>query len=167
MTKVLTMYDINLVPYYKLQFELVKLLYFTFTEDQALKNELQYNPEPPRNKNDIEWEKMVRLNPTVSKRQGIFFGNLDKMVDALIKEQREKPEIMTFGEFQDHFYTNRKSDKMFTRKFHDILYMFINFHPQTMPILWRILLTQAHIYLALKNASTLDKTMSSFSVYVL
>ena len=55
--------------------------------------------------------------------------------------------IVTYGEFYNTYFTSKDNP---TRQYYDvkknISYLFINFHPENHPVLWRILIAQAHIY---------------------
>ena len=53
---------------------------------------------------------------------------------------------MSFGEFESKFLKAKVPEPL--EQFYALL---SNFHPKTRPVLWRILVTQAHIYKALEE----------------
>src|SRR5205085_7401794 len=55
-------------------------------------------------------------------------------------------QCMSFGEFEDEW---RKSGSLINNTFEIVFDLFRDFHPKTRPILWRILIIQAHLYYAL------------------
>jgi hypothetical protein len=99
---------------------------------------LAYDP----NKND--WGTLRKTNQSVYWRQGIPTGRLDKVVSVLINDTTGQ--CMSFGEFEDQW---RKRGSQINETFEIVFDLFCDFHPMTRPILWRILIIQAHMYFAL------------------
>jgi hypothetical protein len=58
---------------------------------------------------------------------------------------------MDFGEFQE-LRSAKGRDSGIRPAFDRIGYLFDGFHPKTRPVLWRVLVAQAHIYEALLKA---------------
>jgi hypothetical protein len=60
---------------------------------------------------------------------------------------------MSFGEFESTYKTAQEHNT-----FDAFIELFKNFHPKTRPILWRVLVTQAHIYKALLRGREMKLT---------
>lgn len=144
MQEQLTLFDLDLVPFYKLEYELAKGLYFSFAYDFNFANSeprLQYNPPDDASKED--YKPKIKSNPEIFRRQGLYRGLIDNLADALIKkESNEKPHIICYGEFNSKYLDMNETFQAISDLFH-------NFHPRSCPILWRILIAQAHFYKAI------------------
>ena len=65
------------------------------------------------------------------------------MVDALIVRENDNVlRMRSFGEFESIYVKNNKVSESFK----EISSIIVNFHPDTSPILWRVLLAQAILY---------------------
>jgi hypothetical protein len=143
MQEKLTMFDLDLIPYYRSVYFLSKTLYFTFSDEYEFKelyNDLQLQTRETENMDKMG----IQNNLHYDKRnnEGIFTGLLDNAVNALIKRSNDnRYNIKTFGEFEKDFL-----DETENKSFDRIKYLFLNFHPKQKPLLWTILLTQLHIY---------------------
>lgn len=140
--RLLTLVDLTVDPPINHQYSLAKWLYMSFSEDFALAKvepHLEYDP------NHKEWRKKREKCPETYWRQGVFTGTLDNTVEALIvHDPNGIVRCMSFGEFENTYQTAKKHNK-----FDAFIELFKNFHPKTRPVLWRVLVTQAHIYRAL------------------
>jgi len=97
--------------------------------------------------NDIEWQVKRKDNPTSFWRQGLPMGLLDKTVDILIeKSENGKERVISYGEFEKKL-ANVGNDK--TSDIHLSRDIFFKFHPETRPILWRVLIAQSFLLKAL------------------
>jgi cbb3-type cytochrome oxidase subunit 3 len=142
MQRRLTLFDLDLESSFRDQYFLAKALYHTFSKDFDLAAEepkLEYNPH-----NSTVAQK--HRHPEKYKMQGIVLGIVDSMTEAMIQEedpiQNQKVyRIISFGEFQKRYFSSAVSDP-----FKHASNLFLDFNPETKPILWRILLTQASIY---------------------
>jgi hypothetical protein len=148
--RLLTLVDLTVDPHINNQYSLAKWLYLSFTEDFALARrtpELEYDP------NDEEWREKRERNPKKYYRQGVFAGVLDNAVETLIvSDSNGIMRCMSFGEFERIY----KGDT----KFDAFIELFQNFHPKMRPVLWRILIDQAHIYKALLRTREMKLTSS-------
>ncbi|MEI7553923.1 hypothetical protein [Candidatus Chlorohelix sp.] len=84
--------------------------------------------------------------------EGIHRTKIDEVVEAFIvydpnlgKERRK-----SYSEFVTDFSSGETS---ISQKFESLRIMFKDFHPETKPILWRVLILQAHLYQAFRTAS--------------
>jgi hypothetical protein len=78
-------------------------------------------------------------------RQHVLSGYLEKIVDCLIRvDESGRLACIRFSEFYDSF-----SDQGFVETLADITVPLTNFHPRQKPLLWRLLLTQAHLHMAI------------------
>jgi hypothetical protein len=145
MQRRLTLFDLNLNPMFSTQYLLAKILYRTFSKDFVLSRmnpRLNYDPYSQKH--------VDRKNhPEKYQLQGVYLGKVDNMADALIKEEADKTlRIMSFGEFQREYFKTDVVHEIFK----DISNLFFNFHPNSSPVLWRILITQARIYRAILDS---------------
>jgi hypothetical protein len=151
----LTLVDLNVDPHINNQYLLAKWLYSAFRLDFTLAS---MEPSLPYDPNNEEWSEKVKTHPEKYWRQGIIAGRLDNAVEALIvREPNGILRCMSFGEFEN-IYTDANT----SGKFNPFRVIFMNFHPQTKPVLWRVLITQAHIYQALlRTRDTSDESLAS------
>jgi hypothetical protein len=146
---------------------LCKSLYYTFSDDFNLSLGLRYSPEPSLKYDDKEWSNMLKTEPQVYRKQGIYTGLIDNLAEALIKYESRPDEtavrIKSFSEFQQEYIRyDQNNKKNILQPFTEVSELFKNFHPKTMPILWRILLVQVHIDEAMKKTRELPKTERVF-----
>ncbi|HEX5701729.1 MAG TPA: hypothetical protein VFX97_00760 [Pyrinomonadaceae bacterium] len=140
MQRKLTAVDLSLVPQINALYTIARYLSWSFTDDFVVRNlaNLPYEPNQPG------WNKFRETNPSVYWRQGIPTGRLDKVVSLLINDTTGQ--CMSFGEFEDQW---RRIGSPINETFEIVFDLFCDFHPKTRPILWRILIIQAHLYYAL------------------
>lgn len=141
----LTFVDFSVDESVTTTYTLAKILSHTFSSDFELARkapEIPYEPfladgSPKSDRHGI------------GRRQGISLGSLDNVLYDCFLSGREPYVLCTFGEFE------RNVDQLLQNKQdHDIslvFKLFDNFHPSTCSVLWRILLTQAHIHSLLFN----------------
>ncbi|KON33012.1 MAG: hypothetical protein AC479_05970 [miscellaneous Crenarchaeota group-6 archaeon AD8-1] len=149
MQKRLTLVDLSVDPNVKTRYELIKYVYLSFTNDYTMAGvepKIEYDPNS-RNSEKIE------QNPTKYWPQGIYAGRLDNAIESLIIEGSDKSDnlsrCMSYGEFENELM--KKGSKV-QEAFYTVGELFLNFHPKTRPVLWRILIVQIHLYLALARA---------------
>jgi hypothetical protein len=153
----LTLVDLDLDEPIKVQYTIAKVLYQSFSEDHKLAEPdytSQYNP----------------LHAS-RERQGVYLGVIEATIDALLKPNSDGTRyILSFGEFQKDFFDLehnilRNHQQNAIEKFHNL---FSNFHPHKRPVLWRILILQAHLYNALLNINRTEnssrKSLDNFKV---
>lgn len=137
----LTLVDLTVDPVVRKQYVLAKILLWSFTEDfdlaQVTDPPLPYDPRG-------DAFKIRHQDPAKYWKQGIATGRLDNLLAALTTTDiKGSPRCMTYGEFQDLFRErSRSDDEAFIR----ITDLFLDFHPKTRPVLWRILVAQAYVY---------------------
>jgi hypothetical protein len=143
----LTLVDLPLDRRISHQYILAKLLYISFTEDFVLAQRTGDAYEPFAS----GWEGKRLKEPEKYWRQGLTLGRLDVAIERMVKRMPDGIErCMSFGEFESAFYTDL-GDK--ARTFGALVDMFLNFHPEQRPILWRILVVQAHLHAKLMAIS--------------
>jgi hypothetical protein len=104
---------------------------------------------------------MLETQPQVYRKQGLFTGIVDNLAESLVKygsQGQAYERIKSFSEFQQEFITYDNNRKKVAHPFSQVAELFLNFHPKTMPILWRILLVQVMIYEAMKKTREQPKT---------
>lgn len=151
----LTLIDLSVDPRVKTRYDLIKHIYFSFTADfefAAIVPKIEYHP------NISEWKLKRVVEPEKYWRQGLPIGRLDNAVESLIVENPGNVlHCMSFGQFEHSFYQENSSIR---EAFSIVADIFVNFHPRTRPVLWRILVAQSHLYLALARVgSTADSRL--------
>ncbi len=68
----------------------------------------------------------------------------------VINEPNVGSRVMSFGEFDNIYQTRKLVGYEFFQK---AVQRFLNFNPRCKPVLWRILLAQAHLYQGLLNSN--------------
>ncbi len=151
MQRRLTLIDLTIDPQINNQYSLANLLYHSYAHDFTLARMEPRIEYAPNNEEAIEQSKG---HPEKYWRQGIVLGKLDNAVEALIiREPQGISRCMSFGEFEE-IYHNANT----TAKFDSFREIFMNFHPKMRPVLWRILITQAHLYQALLRTREIKMT---------
>lgn len=156
MRRKLTLVDLNVDPLLARQYQVAKQLYMMLSEDfefAALKPVLPYEPFV------ANWTQERRRDPQRHWRQGVATRRVDNSVDALIIADAAGHErLMSFGQF-DGLFADDASD--LHREVAVVADIFQGFHPATRPILWRILVTKAHVYeslVAIRNPAAANGT---------
>jgi hypothetical protein len=144
----LTFVDLAVEPRLRDQYFLAKTLDRSFTGDHDLKEKTEsYEPD------DHHAEELRETEPARYWRQGLYIGAVDIAAAALIvRTDGSPPRIMRYGEFEQAL-RGRKTDA-----FEPVFEVFLGFHPETRPLLWRILLAQAAIYKSFVALRTLPRT---------
>jgi hypothetical protein len=154
----LTGIDLQLDPLIDTQYQLGKILYYTFSSAEDLAKstpQIAYDPDQIEdNVKNLSNEQKIenrKKNPEKYWLQGLKVGTLDKLVELLIVNnninERNIQRIISFGEFEEKFFVlNKGSD---ANKFEIFFTLFTFFHPKSRPVLWRILLSQAFLYSAI------------------
>jgi hypothetical protein len=131
MARRLTIFDLNLNPYFKIQYNLAKILYLVFSKDITIANMLSENDYYP----SVESKK--------SRKQGIVIGIMDNMLENLIEYDCHDKiyRMISFGEFE-----KRLSNIEYADYFKEIFKLFKNLNPKKDSILWTIILIQVLIH---------------------
>ena len=136
----LTFVDLAVDPGISANYTLAKVLYLTFTCDfelAALSPVIKYEPHAGAARTG------KKGNPQQFWRQGIPLGCLDNVLDDCMLTGGGHTSLRTFGDFE------RVVDEIQKDGRHDIglfFEVFEDFYPSTRPVLWRALVTQAHIH---------------------
>jgi hypothetical protein len=136
----LTFVDMSLDLGISAQYTLSKILYLSFTCDFEL---AKFQPTISYDPNIGDWEKKREEEPQKYWRQGVALGRLDNMLDDLLIDKDSQTNLRTFGEYENLLRSQRDGPLTDSLRFIDV---FLNFHPLTRPVLWRILITQAHVH---------------------
>lgn len=91
------------------------------------------------------WSDGPNLCTTSARRQNLGLQHVEKMVEGMLVVDAPGGDArcVTYGEFlaairDEHSKAYLPADR--------IVNMFVDFHPRTKPMLWRILITQAHLF---------------------
>ncbi len=140
----ITFVDLTVDTRISSQYLIGKWLKMSFTEDFVLAKEA---PELTYKPFEGTWEELRDTEPEIYWRQGVTLGRLDIAIEGVIKRTADgKAQCMSFGEFEKYFEDDIKTTGATFGAFVDI---FLHFHPMKRPILWRILVLQAHLHTAL------------------
>jgi hypothetical protein len=160
----LTVIDLTVDPYINSLYLLSRWISYSFTDDfefarggvsenESYKEQLELEYRP----HDSNWFTEREHTPAVYWRQGLPIGILDKAIDSLIVRETDKVlRYMNFGEFENEFRKDSEVKEHF-QPVHDI---FLNFHPKSRPVLWRMLVTQAHLYKAIISSRAVKTLVS-------
>ena len=89
--------------------------------------------------------------------QGLKVGTIDILTETLILagDKDTGPRIKSFGEFEQEFFEKRNNNNPIItspeNRFKVLFTLFSYFHPKTRPVLWRVLITQAYLYNAIRK----------------
>lgn len=167
MQRHLTMYDLQLVDYFRLQYILAKCLYFSCTDDYYLASgskkredykvclicSFEGNLKHPEEKK----EETIHPNHIVYNILGLTRGVVDSLANSLIKfdENDKTYRVMTFDEFEEKHFD--KENKETTRPMLTVCRVFStmnlvnrNNYPSYV-LIWRILILHACIYNVMKS----------------
>jgi len=145
MRRRLTIVDLSLDRNIANHYRLAKQLALSFVHDFFVSSRLEgtslaYDP------NNSEWKTLRATHPEKYWRQGLPYGRFDNAVESLIirdSEQGGTSRVRSFGEFESAFRTaGSEVEEMFSV----VQDLFIDFHPARRPVLWRLLVIQAHIH---------------------
>jgi hypothetical protein len=159
----LTSIDLSLEPRIRVGYEILKLLFVSFTDDHALAKlppVLPYSPDEA-DPGKPHRGRLLRRAPQTYQRQGFYLGTLETIVEALIVPESTGsggtlPRCMSFGEFEAA-WDNR------TGEFRNIVIprlseLLTGFHPLARPALWRVLASQYLLYGAFAAAQRREWT---------
>lgn len=128
----LTSVDLRVDEVVNAQYSIAKVLYFSFSNAKPLsvyQKGIAYLPYPDEYKRKLST------------------AEIDSITESLIERQSENTlSIKSIRDFEAGFLDQKK---VISEPFSAIAELFLNFHPKRKPILWRMLIAQAHLYLAL------------------
>jgi hypothetical protein len=145
----LTLVDLKVDPVIRMQYSLIKLLYNSLSDAFAIAGQipkLEYDPNL-KLEDEQRRKEAHRFYP-----QGLFSMYLDTIVNAMVlHSENDPPRCMSYGEFE-----SVHADEMLATQpgFRQIRQLFTGFHPKNRPVLWRVLLVQAHAYRALRRLNS-------------
>jgi hypothetical protein len=85
------------------------------------------------------------------RRQNLGLQHVEEMIEGLVTldELTNAPRCLTYGEFSEAY---RDKGSRIHSPADRVMKKFVNFHPRTSPVLWRILIAQAHLFRYLMDA---------------
>jgi hypothetical protein len=173
----LTSIDLKLDQTINIQYILAKTLYYTFSSSADLARSepaILYDPDQIGAESKGLTESQKKENRTKYPEkfwlQGLKVGTIDILAETLILagDKETGPRIKSFGEFEQEFFEKTNPIKSPDNRFEVLFTLFSYFHPKTRPVLWRVLLTQAYLYNAIRkirNAEGKDLTTTDFDKF--
>jgi len=141
----LTIVDLALDRNIDRHYQLAKQLAWSFTADFEFAWGVKVLPLP-YDPNNLDWNNRRQNEPSTYWRQGLPIGRFDNAVESLIIRDPDPgghQRVMSFGEFETELH---KPSSTLNETFSYVRDIITGFHPETRPVLWRMLITQAHIY---------------------
>jgi hypothetical protein len=154
----LTTVDLSVDDELQRHYLLAKMLYRSWTDGAELAEigvgggtPLRY--EPGRKHHD----------PSISARQHLNLQKIERIIESMIVEpdHENRPRCVTLGEF---FRTYAAPESTFRDAVEPLRDLFIDFHPGSRPVLWRLLIVHAYLYQGL-NGHALTPEESFESVF--
>jgi len=151
----LTIVDLSLDPWMSLQFKLCQQVYYSFTDDfqfargGVTEEEKQQPRKLPYAPNAEEWRALRRKDPAIYWRQGLPIGVLDQVLDSLAIVDGDAIRILNFREFDERL----NADQAFCATLELAFDVIRGFHPQSKPVLWRMLVNQYYLHKMIQRAS--------------
>ena len=146
MRRRLTVVDMTLDRNIATHYQLAKRLAWSFVADFAFASGLSSGGELGYDPNNAAWQTLRSTNEAEYWRQGLPYGRLDNAIESLIVRDHGPDcnlRIRSFGGFESELHT---AGSEVDQTFAPVRDVFTNFHPATRPVLWRMLIAQAHIY---------------------
>lgn len=137
----LTATDLALDSRMKLQYQLLKLIFHSYTWDYELAGQrpaLDYHPDDA-DPGKPDRAKLLAEKPRVYRRQGLYLGIVDQLADALVSDTPDSYFYKPLGEFSAELDDHNSG---IGRLSGDIAGLFCQFHPASQPVQWRVLATQ-------------------------
>lgn len=154
MQRKITLVDVSVDKSIGLYYKLIKQAYIAFTDDFELARMAQpivYEPDYKNNKINRE------QNQATYWKQGLPIGILEKTIEFLIEsDSAGKERVISYGRFEKKIATVTPENLSDINLSRDV---FLLFHPQRRPVLWRLIIVEAIIFnalLELKKVQTTD-----------
>jgi hypothetical protein len=157
----LTNIDLKLDQSINIQYVVAKILYYTFSSSPDLAKiepTISYDPDQigdeSRGLTETTKRERKAKYPEIFWLQGLKVGELDILSETLtvFEKDNDNSRVKSFGEFEQEFFKKDKSAALHGNNIFDVFFtIFSYFHPKTRPVLWRVLITQACLYNAIRN----------------
>ncbi|MEM8572625.1 MAG: hypothetical protein AAGG56_17205 [Pseudomonadota bacterium] len=131
-----TFVDIELDDNIRTRYFLLKLSYYALTDDFVLAKlvpSLAYAPNVP------DWKEKILEQPAKYARQGLVIGHMDRLIDALLVDDRGSRRPIDYGEFEQLY----RDDQDFIKAVKEPTRLFLNFDFLGRPVLARALLAHS------------------------
>jgi len=149
----LTDFDLGLEPRIQAQYEVLKQLYVSVSDDFGLAEAvgLDYHPDDA-DPGKRDRDKLRAEQPAIYWRQGLYRGTMSLIGDAFITKEGEVRRCKTFSEFYVEAQDRRSS---IGRVLPELLDLVQGFHPARRPVLWLVMVEQLMLYDVLRRCSQL------------
>ncbi len=78
-----------------------------------------------------------------SRRQGLYAGAVERAAEAMVVTEADRARVLSYGEFESALHGG---DPRIAAALAPLGELLSGFHPRSDPVLWRILIAQAHLY---------------------
>lgn len=156
--KRLTSIDLGLEPRLNLQYQVLNLINMSFAEDFALAGRgeppLRYDPD----KTDAGLpgrDELLSKQPDIFRRQGLYLGTLETVAQSMVDDAGTG--CKSFGEFVKDWNDPTTDVHALIPEF---VSLFGGFHPQSRPVLWRVLVLQyleCSLFLSIQEGGITDR----------
>jgi hypothetical protein len=130
----MTFIDLDLDEQITTKYYLTKMYAFSLTDDFVL---AQTDPKLRYGPNHKDWRTLIKTDPAQYQRQGLVLGDMEALLDQMLRNDDKGTRAMTFGEFEAELSKATMSSAM-----KELQKMFLKFNPFTQPVLARMLLVQ-------------------------
>jgi hypothetical protein len=140
----LTDFDLELEPRIHVQYEVLKLLYASFSDDFDLARVvgLEYRPDDA-DQGKRNWKTLRADKPAIYQRQGLYRGTISLVGNAFLTSEAGAWRCKTFSEFYVEAQQKRSPIR---RVLPELLDLVRGFHPARCPVLWLVLIEQLMLY---------------------
>jgi hypothetical protein len=149
--KRLTLVDLSLDKSIWRQYALARQAFFTFGGEFQLAN---VEPVRAYDPFDSDADSKSKSDPARFYRQGLPLGVMEVAIESLVKTAEGNDlRLITYAECEAEY---EREGSALRHQFDEIAFLIEGFHPRNRPILWRMLVTQAILYRALYEQSTIQ-----------
>ncbi len=150
MARRLTLVDLSVDRDVREQYRFARVLVGTWNGGfnlASMQPKLEYEPHEP------DAAERAATTPAVYMLQHLFAGQVDQIAGGLIAQDPDGSlRHRTYGEFEEAYRSNEKLRDVFA----PARRLLQTFHPRTHPVLWRMLITQAHLHRAIARTFVED-----------
>lgn len=139
----ITFVDIGLDASIGRRYYVARAIYSMLSEHHELA--LSFTPVLEYDPNNQDSSARRYKQPAIYWRQGVAGQRLDAAAEAMLVEVDGAARLRTYHEFESEFRKEKGGKLTISETFAPFYDIFLDFHPRSRPVLWRILVTQARL----------------------